>query len=149
MDHLADPTNSRTVQCVETALLTSIEKAIAVTDSGFNTDDGHTSLNLNNAAGFRYPTPFSGALAVLDARNSGGRWRSDRDRCGVSVERFPAASTKRGSIHITAHSESEMRPISVSELPPEVLEPILLSLPPTDILKMREVHHPYCISIHR
>ena len=46
---------------------------------------------------------------------------------------------ERGSIHTTVYSELAMGPISVSDLPPEVLEDILLSLASGKIVKMREV----------
>ncbi|KAF9649084.1 hypothetical protein BDM02DRAFT_3128625 [Thelephora ganbajun] len=36
-----------------------------------------------------------------------------------------------------------MRPISLLDLPPEILECILSSLPPADILKMKEISHPF------
>lgn len=35
--------------------------------------------------------------------------------------------------------ELVMRPVSISDLPPETLEQILSPLPPEDILKMKEV----------
>jgi len=35
--------------------------------------------------------------------------------------------------------ELAMRSVSVSDLPPEILEHVLSSLPPADILKMKEI----------
>jgi hypothetical protein len=49
---------------VETARLTSMEKAITVTD-GFNTDDSHANLNLNNTAGFRCPKASPGGSSGI------------------------------------------------------------------------------------
>ena len=41
--------------------------------------------------------------------------------------------------HASLGIELVMRPVSISDLPPEVLEQILSPLPPADILKMKEV----------
>jgi len=115
---------------------------------------------LNGFAGSKRSGTFQGALIVnrgTCASRAEPRleYRSDQDRSGSLVEQFLVASAKRGYIlqrlsPAPPRVKFSMCPISISELPSEVLEYILLSLSAAEILKMKEVPRKIAYnSVHR